>query len=979
MKGLLFALLFAIASPARADSTADEADFRFHRGTSLYKQGRIEEALGEFLASNRLVRNRNVVFNVARCFEELKKLNEAYRWYSDILREEMPEADRAELAAALKRLQPSLALVRVVSDPPGATVYLDRKDLGARGQTPVSLALKPGVATVLVELDGYSPRGDEVKLAVGKTALLQLRLDRLYGAIAAEGEPRDFELRVDGEEGAPLLTRPGEGRVVPGRHILTLSAPGHVSQQIAVEVPQGSVTPVRFTLARLPPPSGALVVRANVDGALIRVDGKEMGFTPGVIDVAAGPHQLEIAGEGREPVREKLEIRANERRFVEVKLPWLFPRVVAAEKTLTRVQDAPASISVISAEEIRGFGYTTLGEALRSVRGLYTTYGRDYETVGVRGFSTPGIYNSRVLVLSDGHVTNESSLGQGYVGHDFDADLSDVERIEVVRGPGSVLYGSAAFSAVVNVVHVTPATGAHASLGGHIGTLGENAGHLSASLADETSWVWARVSGLDMAGDPIFADPRDPTRTALNLDGERAAHGDFRARAGELTLLASYNTRRKTLPTASFDTVFGAPGTVLRDERGFLEAQLAHVFPSGLALEARASYDGERYRGTWQYQGRAAGLLGSDTSREDWVTAELRLRLPELAGHRLFAGAEVQDRFNVLITADVPADTSGLGALHFDNASGNPSRAPRSELVLSAYAGDDFRISKRLLLDAAVRVDKFQDAFPPGSDEQSPAPIVNPRLALIANPYEGSTSKLMLGAAYRYPGFYERYFNDGGASQLAADHLRAERVLTAELEHTHAFSDETQLLVTAYLSELQHLIRVGAVGDKSQYQNRAFATHAVGAEAELRWSAGPGAIFSAWYAWSLLRSDGDEATGESRGWFRGSVLPNSPEHSAALRVLYPLLPQTLSVSTALGYRGPRHSFSAPGERDAILGESLDWSVGLSGEYRKVRYGAFVDDLLDQRPSLPGGPEIPFPNHAVAQYGRTLRLTASASF
>src|SRR6267143_2436942 len=130
---------------ARADSVADEADFRFHRGVNLYGRGRTEDALSEFLASNRLVRNRNVIQNVARCFERLRMYNEAWRWYSELLTEPLPEGERRDLAAALERLQTSLALLRVFTDPPGATVYVDRKDLGARGQTPVTLPLPPGV------------------------------------------------------------------------------------------------------------------------------------------------------------------------------------------------------------------------------------------------------------------------------------------------------------------------------------------------------------------------------------------------------------------------------------------------------------------------------------------------------------------------------------------------------------------------------------------------------------------------------------------------------------------------------------------------------------------------------------------------------------------------------------------------------------------------------------------------------------------
>src|SRR5437899_3220698 len=83
-----------VCSSARADSIADEADFRFRRAAAPYAQGKVDEALSEFLASNRLVKNRNVVFNIARCFEQLKLFNEAYRWYTELFAEDLPQADR---------------------------------------------------------------------------------------------------------------------------------------------------------------------------------------------------------------------------------------------------------------------------------------------------------------------------------------------------------------------------------------------------------------------------------------------------------------------------------------------------------------------------------------------------------------------------------------------------------------------------------------------------------------------------------------------------------------------------------------------------------------------------------------------------------------------------------------------------------------------------------------------------------------------
>ena len=994
MRILCGALALVLCAPlARADSIADEADFRFHRAANLYRQGKVEEALSEFLASNRLVRNRNVLFNIARSFEQLGRYNEAYRWFTEILGDEMPEGDRKDLLDALKRLRPSLALLRVESQPPGATVYVDRKDLGARGTTPVTLALPPAKVTVMVELDGYRPHQQVVTLAQGRTAVVQPELDRIYGALLVDGDPKGSELRLEGEA-APLELSQGRARVVPGAHVLTISAPGHAPDRIAIEVPPDGIAPVKFKLLPLPPPAGALVVRANLEGALVRVDGKEAGFTPGVIDnVAVGRHEIEILAEGREPVVEQIEIKKNERSFIDARLRYALPRVVAAEKELTQAQDAPASVTVISVEEIRGFGYTTLAEALQAVRGLYTTYDRDYATLGVRGFSSPGVYNSRVLVLSDGHITNESSLGQGYIGHDFDADLSDVERIEVVRGPGSVFYGSAAFFAVVNVVHKTPARGAHGELGGLAGTLGENSGHASFSVASESAYGWGRVSGLNMAGDPFFVNPGTGA-VAENLDQERAGHLDLRARAGEFTIAASYNDRRKDLPTGAFDTIFGAPGTYTHDRRGFVEAQFNHTFPSGLGLDLRASYDGERYNGQWQYNGTARGNFGSDLSAEDWGTAEARLRLPELSGHRIFIGGEIQDRWKVDLNSIVPAGLDGKGYTHWSNFAdgiGAPDPVPNAELVMSGYAGDDWRISPRVQLDAAVRVDKFVDSYPAKAPGAQPAPAVNPRVALLLQPYDSGHTKLLFGRAYRYPGFYERYTNDGGYSQVAAVNLQPEVVYTGEVEHLHQLSDEVAVTVAGYLSEMQKLIRVGTPSpaqyanfqDLSQYQNRPFPVHAAGGEIEVRWQAGPGLLFSGWYAYSVVRDDSAMVNGVlvKTGWFRGAPLANSPASTGALRILHPLVSQTLSVSSELVYGGPRRSIANVDGSYALMGEALNWNLGLSGEYPRygLRYGAFVYNLLDQKPSLPAGPEVSFPNHAIPQYGRTLRLQVAAAF
>src|ERR1700722_12865283 len=71
-----------------------------------------------------------------------------------------------------------------------------------------------------------------------------------------------------------------------------------------------------------------------------------------------------------------------------------------------KVTEAPASVTIITSEEIRKHGYRTLADILRNVRGFYVSYDRNYSYLGGRGFGFPGQYNNAVTLLIDGHRLN---------------------------------------------------------------------------------------------------------------------------------------------------------------------------------------------------------------------------------------------------------------------------------------------------------------------------------------------------------------------------------------------------------------------------------------------------------------------------------------------------------------------------------------------------------------------------------------------
>ena len=243
------------------------------------------------------------------------------------------------------------------------------------------------------------------------------------------------------------------------------------------------------------------------------------------------------------------------------------------------MSEAASSVTIITAEDIHRHGYRTLPEALAATRGFYLSYDRNYSFLGARGFSRPSDYNNRILVLVDGNAINESVFGGAPVGTDLGVPIESLERIEIVRGPGSALYGTGAIFAVVNLItrRATPiracaqrfAAAATAPAAARWST----AARLPAASGLSFGGTWDGSDGRDLYY-PEYAWPESNGGIAHDMDWERrwALLGGLKGEG--FTLHGRYGARTKAIPTGAYETDLAGDPSTTRDDYGFVELQM---------------------------------------------------------------------------------------------------------------------------------------------------------------------------------------------------------------------------------------------------------------------------------------------------------------------------------------------------------------------------------------------------------------------
>jgi len=555
-------------------------------------------------------------------------------------------------------------------------------------------------------------------------------------------------------------------------------------------------------------------------------------------------------------------------------------QVFGASERLQPAIEAPASVSFVTADEIRRHGYRTLAEILRGVRGMYVTDDRSFSYIGTRGFAKLGDYNSRILLLVNGHRVNDNIAGQASIGGEFGLDPAIFERVEIIRGPASSLYGDSAFFAVVNVITRTGASLGGGSLTLEGGTLGTQlvrgtTGQVFANGAElALSGTFERSDGVGRLFFPAFDMPDTNNGVAEGLDGERVGQFYGRLDFKGLTITAAYGNRRRFIPTASFGTNFNEhnPPEQVTDRHALLDATYERSY-GGTRVTFRASADRIAYDGVYSVGDPIVTVLNGAIGTR-WTAAAGLTRA--FAGRQIVrAGAEFIDNLQQDQTTSY-SDSPGFGV-----------RARESSLQHAIYIQDEIRLTRWFIVNAGLRYDGYEEFK-----------RVTPRAALIFLPSSTQSFKYLYGNAFRAPSAYElNAFNFG----QRIESLQPESIDTHELVWERYINDWLRTSVSSYWYKADRLITL--IADPStplgvSYINQGeVRAKGLEVEAQMRLRGAARALVS--YA---LQSATDQAT--------QTELPNSPRHMAKGRISFSGPTRRSIVSVEILYLSRRQTLGS---------------------------------------------------------------------
>lgn len=626
-------------------------------------------------------------------------------------------------------------------------------------------------------------------------------------------------------------------------------------------------------------------------------------------------------------------------------------KIITASKYQQDSSDNAGVVSVIDSQQIKHFGYRTVGDALRSVPGFFISNNRMYENVGIRGFDQSDSFNGRMLVMIDGNRINEPVYDSGFVGNELPLDVDLIDRIEVVRGPGSSMYGNNAFFAVVNIITKHGKQFQGSELAGSWGSFETFKGRASYGRKLDNGLEYLLSATTSNSEGPTLKFPDAATSSnplGRDFQGNRDHTRKFFAKAswGDFSFVGGYGQRKRGLPGGTFGTNFADPDNRYLDGEAFVNLQYQkQIFP-------HLDFSGRAFYGSYDYQGyfRFGDVTLTAPLQAWWTGFDLQAVSTYFDKHTIVAGIDVQENWQQKQTLSY----QGMTPYFHDE---------RDTHRIGVYLQDDFHITDQLLLSLGARFDDHSLIS---------EALFSPRLGLVYRPFADTLIKIQYGQAFRAPNViqqFQQYSPTFGPNntliapgQLANRSLRAEQVDTYQLSFEQGFLDHWRFVATGYLMEINK--RFGQVSadptnENNQYHNLG-GEIGYGAEFELQGRWQDGTLLRTAYSYAQEKDlDGDED---------GDLLNSVASHLYQLNVMTPLFNPQWRGGLELQMLSDREFNQSKVKGYTRVNLSL-----LYQPIKKLDVSATVYDVFNDHLREPGGVL------GIPQEGRSFRLKIDYRF
>jgi outer membrane receptor for ferrienterochelin and colicins len=483
--------------------------------------------------------------------------------------------------------------------------------------------------------------------------------------------------------------------------------------------------------------------------------------------------------------------------------------MATAGKKKEKIGDIPASVILLTREDIETAGYQTLLEILESIPGLYVSENYLMTNIGVRGFMT--YYANRNMIFLVNGIPQRDEYFSNYILGSFPIPVEAIDRIEVVRGPMSAIYGAGAFFGVVNIITNQPMkTDSPNMLAVSFGS--EKTGKFFARASGKSkefqyvfNGSYFATDGIDVPMEKIGGDVLAGLTTENHLE-RREKVVDFTGKFKDFSFALFYAESQQgnlyLLPPVENDK-----GSNILFKNMRLNVEYKKTYTDAFRLESKIGYYQTSW--DWEYRWIFENFYSDQQVSATSVNAELSLFINPTDNLGITVGLNYLNVMDIYLKLDIPLFNQNRV---YDRLADGEDMVTRSLFVQL-----DYKFSKKLQMVAGMMIEQTPKFTLEGRNvddtvgnysvvqktfDQTKALFI-PRFALIYKMDKNNIFKILYGKAFDRPAFF---MNRDLLTYTNRPPLEPENIQTFELNYIGHLSSKVTFITSVFRNNLDNLI-----------------------------------------------------------------------------------------------------------------------------------------------------------------------------